>query len=205
MNKHPTKLVVMYSVYDIDGCRRRLTAIDDAFVVHHGADGCFAFDHRPMVTLTASGANNYAAALGHLADDLQRGYRVVMVDRDEFVRDLEMQALAHATDENRATVELAAQVVAERMLFQLSDHRFPGTREYEIARALHGMRERRTKPDRCEQPGLNLQNGIVTPRAEALWHTLRNEWCSPRVEQLGRVAWETWCRRNRPAMPVTVS
>lgn len=205
VNKHPAKLIVLYPIFTVEGCRRRLTAIDDALVVHHGADGRFDFDHRLMVTLTACGPNSYATALGRLADDLERGYRVIMVQRDDFIRDLETQALAHATDENRAAVELAAHVVAGRTLFQLRDHQFPGTAEYEIAREIHGMRERRTKPERGEGPGLNLQNGIVTPRAEALWHTLRSEWCSPRVEQQGRIAWESWCRRNRPSMPVTAS
>lgn len=201
MNKHPTKLIVMVPIYSVQGRRRVLSAIDDAVVVHHGADGRFALEHRQMVTLSAAGANSYAAALVRLADDLLHSHRIVVVDRDDFVRDLEQQARDHATDESRDAIELAAQVVAERTTFQLFDHRFKSTAEYEIAREIIGMRQRRTKPDRNERPGLNLQNGVVTPRAEQLWHTLRHEWCSPRTEQEGRLAWEAWCRRNRPSMP----
>ena len=201
MNKHPTKLIVMVPIYSVKGCRRVLTAIDDAVVVHHHADGRFDLEHRPMVTLSASGANSYAAALDRLADDLLRSYRIVMVDRDDFVRDLEQQAHAHASDEDRDAIEQAAQVIAERTTFQLFDHMFAGTSEYEISRQLIGLRERRTKPDRNEQPGLNLQCGVVTPRAEQLWHVLRHEWCSPRLEQEGRLSWEAWCRRNRPSLP----
>ena len=201
MNKHPTKLIVMVPVYTVKGCRRVLSAIDDAVVVHHHADGQFDLGHRSMVSLTPTGTTSYAAALARLADDLQRSYRIVIIDRDDVVANLVQLARDHATDEGRGAIEQAVQVIAERTTFQLFDHLFKGTTEYEIARQLIGMRERRTKPDRDEQPGLNMQGGIITPRAEQLWHVLRNEWCSPRLEQEGRLAWEAWCRRNRPSLP----
>lgn len=201
MNKHPTKLIVMVPIYTAKGCRHVLRAVDDAVVVHHHADGWFDLGHRPMVSLSATGSNSYAAALGRLADDLQRSYRIVIVDRDDFVANLVQQARDHATDKDRDAIEQAARVITERTTFQLFDHMFKGTAEYEIARQLIGMRDRRTKPDRNEQPGLNLQHGIVTPRAEQLWHVLRHEWCGPRSEQEGRLAWEAWCRRNRPSLP----
>ena len=201
MNKHPTKLIVMVPIYTVKNSRRILSAIDDAVVVHHHADGRFDLGHRPMVILTPTGITSYAAALAHLADDLQRSHRIVMVDRDDVVANLVQQARDHATDQDRGAIEQAAQLIAERTTFQLFDHMFKGTSEYEISRQLIGMRERRTKPDRHEQPGLNLQCGVVTPRAEQLWHVLRHEWCSPRLEQEGRLSWEAWCRRNRPSLP----
>ncbi|KKI17944.1 hypothetical protein XM50_17215 [Sphingomonas sp. Ag1] len=181
--------------------RRHLTAIDDALIVHRYADGRFQLELRPMVKLASRGAKSYGAALRQLAADLEAGYRAVIVDRDNFLSDLEQLAREHATDKDRDEIERAAQVVAERTRHQVWDSLFEAPAEYRMGRMLLAARQRRTKADRDEQNGLNCMFGIPTPRTEQLWHSLRHQWCSPRSNAAGKAAWENWCRANRPNMP----
>ena len=201
MVTHPTKLIVIFAIYAAKGYRRHLSAIDDALVVHRSVDGRFRLELRPMVKLTAKGASSYGTILRRLAADLEAGYRIVIVDRDTFLADLESLARAHATDKDRDAIERAAQVVTERTTFQILDHLFDAPVEYRMGRMILAGRERRTKADRNEQDGLNCQLGIPTPRSEQLWHSLRHQWCSPRDEGAGKKAWQDWCRANRPDMP----
>lgn len=201
MVTHPTKLIVIFAIYAAKGYRRHLSAIDDALVVHRSVDCRFRLELRPMVKLTAKGASSYGTILRRLAADLEAGYRIVIVDRDTFLADLESLARAHATDKDRDAIERAAQVVTERTTFQILDHLFDAPVEYRMGRMILAGRERRAKADRNEQDGLNCQLGIPTPRSEQLWHSLRHQWCSPRDEGAGKKAWQDWCRANRPNLP----
>lgn len=201
MDTHPAKLVVIHPMYTAREYRRHLTAIDDALVVHRYADGRFHLELRPMMKLAARGAKSYGAALRQLAADLETGHRVVIVDRDRFLADLEQRAREHAIDKERELVERAAQIIAERTRYQILDSLFEAPAEYRMGRMILAGRERRTKADKNEQSGLNCMFGIPTPRSEQLWHSLRHQWCSPRGNAAGRTAWENWCRANRPPMP----
>lgn len=201
MTTHPPKLIVLFAIYAAQDYRRHLSAIDDALVVHRSADGRFQLELRRMVKLTAKGASGYGAFLQRLAADLEAGYRIVIVDRDTFLSDLESLAREHATDKDRDAIERAAQVVAERTRFQILDHLFDAPAQYRMGRMILAGRERRTKAKKDEQNGLNCMFGIPTPRAEQMWHSLRHQWCSPREEGAGKKAWENWCRANRPDMP----
>lgn len=201
MVTHPPKLIVIFAIYAAKGYRRHLSAIDDALVVHRSVDGRFRLELRPMVKLTAKGSSGYGTVLQRLASDLEAGYRIVIVDRDTFLADLESLARAHATDKDRDAIERAAQIVTERTTFQILDHLFDASVEYRMGRMILAGRERRTKADRNEQDSLNCQVGIPTPRSEQLWHSLRHQWCSPRDEGAGKKAWQDWCRANRPDMP----
>lgn len=201
MDTHPPKLLVIVPMYTPKEYRRRLTAIDDALVVHHRADGRFQLELRPMVKLSAQGQHSYGTTLHQFAADLEAGYRVVIVDRDQYLGDLERLARDHASDKDREMIERAAQVIAERTRHQILDSLFEAPAEYRFGRMILSQRERRTKADKHEQSGLNCMYGIPTPRSEQLWHSLRHQWCTPRGNAAGRKAWENWCRANRPAMP----
>lgn len=201
MNTHPPKLLVIFPMHEPRDYRRHLTAIDDTLVVHHRADGSFQLDLRPMVTLKTRGTNSYATTLVRLAADLEAGYHAVIVDRDQFLGDLERLALQHATAASREEVEKAAHVVSERTRYQTSDHLDTKLSQYKAGRMIIAARPRRTEANRDEASGLNCQLGIPTPRSEQLWHSLRHEWCNPRAQAAGHAAWEKWCRANRPSMP----
>ncbi|RSV19248.1 hypothetical protein [Sphingomonas sp. ABOLG] len=201
MVNHPPKLIVIFAIYGAKDYRRHLSAIDDALVVHRSVDGRFRLELRPMVRLTARGTCGYGTILQRLATELEAGYRMVIVDRDTFLADLESLAREHATESDRDAIERAAQVVAERTAFQIFDHLFDAPVEYRMGRMILAGRERRTKAERNEQDSLNCQFGIPTPRSEQLWHSLRHQWCTPRDEGAGKKAWQDWCRANRPDMP----
>lgn len=200
MTAHPARLLVFFPMWEAKDYRRRLVAIDDALVVHHVADD-FQLELRPIEKLRTRGPHSYAAALIRLAADLKAGYRVMIVDRDVFLADLAQLARVHMARADRDAVEHAAQVVAERARYQIDDHLRPADAESLFGRVILATRERRTKIRKGEQPGINMQCGVPTPRSEQLWHSLRYEWCSPRDQQAGMAAWQRWCRRNRPAMP----
>lgn len=201
MTRHPPKLIVLWPIYVAQDYRRHLSAIDDALVVHRSVDGRYRLELRPMIKLSARGASGYGTVLRRLATDLEAGYRIVIVDRDKVLADLESLAREHATDEDRDAVERAAQVVAERTQFQVLDHLFDAPVQYRMGRMILAGRERRTKARKNEQDGLNCLAGIPTPRSEQLWHSLRHQWCTPRDEGAGKKAWQDWCRANRPNMP----
>ena len=201
MKNHPAKLLILFPIYEARDYRRQLTAIDDALVVHRRPDGAFLLELRPMVKLTTRGASSYAAALLRLAADLEAGHTVMIVDRDQFLGDLERLAREHAGTKDQDAVERAAQVVAERTTFQIRDHLDTDDSQYHANRTIIAARQRRTKADRNESNGLNCMHGIPTPRAEQLWHVLRHEWCDPRTTAAGTAAWERWCGQNRPDMP----
>lgn len=203
MDTHPPKLLVIFPIYTPKEYRRHLTAMDDALVVHQRADGRFQLELRPMVKLTTKGQRSYGAMLRQLAADLEAGFRVVIVDRDQYLGDLERLAREHATDKDREAIERAAQVVATRTRHQILDSLFKAPAEYLFGRMLLSQRERRTKVRKGEQAGLNMMHGVPTPRSEQLWHSLRHQWCGPRENAAGRIAWEKWCHANRPDMPRT--
>ncbi|VVT21878.1 conserved hypothetical protein [Sphingomonas sp. EC-HK361] len=199
MKTHPTKLIVLFPMHEARHYRHRLTAVDDTLVVHHRGDGSFQFELRALTKFTPRG---YAKYLIELAADLEAGYRIVIVDRDIFLRDLEALAYANAAASNRDLVERASLVVAERTRYQIRDHA-EGDDQHRVGRMIIAARTRRTKPGRYAQNGLNFINGIPTPRSEQLWHSLCSEWCDVRTAQQGRAAWERWVTRNRPDMPVS--
>jgi hypothetical protein len=201
MVTHPPKLIVIFAIYAATDYRRRLSAIDDALVVHRSVDGRFSLELRPMVKLTAKGSSSYGTVLQRLAADLEAGYRIVIVDRDTLLADLECLAREHATGKDRDAIERAAQVVAERTQFQILDHLFDAPAQYRMGRMILAGRERRTKANKNEQNSLNCMFSIPTPRSEQLWHSLRHQWCTPRAEGVGKKAWQDWCRANRPNMP----
>lgn len=205
MKKHPARLIILFPIYEPRDYRRYLVAIDDALVVHRNANDAFLLELRPMAKLTGRGANTYTAALLRLAADLEAGYTVMIVDRDQFLSDLETLAREHAAASDRDAVERAVQVVTERTTFQIRDHADSSNSESRIARIIVAARERRTKPSPNEGNSFNCQRGIPTPRSEQLWHVLRHEWCDPRANTAGMAAWERWCARNRPDMPKAVA
>ncbi len=200
MKTHPAKLLILFPIYEARDYRRQLTAIDDALVVHRRPDGAFLLELRGMVKLTTRGANSYATALIRLAADLETGHTVIIVDRDQFLADLERLAREHAGKDGQA-VERAAQVITERTAFQVRDHMDTDDRQYQVNRFVISKRERRTKARPHESSGLNCMHGIPTPRAEQLWHVIRHELCDPRTNAAGTAAWERWCGQNRPDMP----
>ncbi len=199
MQFHPTKLIVIFPMWQAKDCRRHLFAVDDALVVHHHL-GEFQLEHRPIEKLRTRGVHSYGAAFLRLAADLEAGYRFVIVDRNRFLRDLEYLAREHAVEKDRSEIQRAAQVIAARHA-QIDDHLRTADSEYLFGRVILGQRERRTKVRKGEQAGINMQCGVPTPRSEQLWHSLRHEWCSPRDQQAGMAAWKRWCQWNRPAMP----
>ena len=197
---HPAKLLVLFPIWEVRGNRRQLVAIDDALVVHHRA-GDFQLELRPMARLRSTGPHGYATILRRLATDLTAGYRIVIVERDAVLAELERLARERTKGQACDAVEHAMQVIAERIRYQIDDHLRPAAPEYLFGRMILAARERRTKARPGEAPGLNMRHGVPTPRSEQLWHSLRHEWCSPRDQQAGRAAWERWCERNRPALP----
>lgn len=201
MDTHPPKLLVIFPMYTPKEYRRHLTAVDDALVVHQRVEGRFQLELRPMVKFAVRGARSYGAMLRQFAADLEADYRVVIVDRDQYLGDLERLAREHATDKDREAIERAAQVIAERTRHQILDSLFKAPAEYLFGRMLLSERERRTKVRKGEQAGLSMMFGVPTPRSELLWHSLRHQWCGPRGNAAGRTAWEKWCGANRPAMP----
>lgn len=201
IDMHPPKLLIMFPIYTPVEYRRQLTALDDALVVHHHADGRFQLDLRPMIKLTTRGQRSFGAALRQLAADIEAGYCVIIVERDQYLADLERLARANATSRDRDAIERAVQIVMERIDRQVFDNLFDSPREYLVGRMLTARQPRRTKANKHETPGLNCMFGIPTPRTELLWHTLRHQWCSPRIGSAGRVAWYNWCRANRPPLP----
>ena len=86
MNAHPAKLLILFPMYEPHGVRQRLSAIDDALVVHRDVEGRFRFAMRDMTKL---GPRSYAKWLIRFAADLAAGYVAVVVGRDTFLADIE--------------------------------------------------------------------------------------------------------------------
>ncbi len=199
MIRHPAQLQIVFPMYEADDYRHRLSAIDDAFVVHRRGDGSFQFELRPLCKL---GPRSYGRWLIGLASDLERGQVVMVVDRDAFLADIETLALKHASERQCGAVERAVTVVAERTRHQILDHRGHDGDEPSMGRLMIARRRRRTKAGKYDRDGLNCINGIPTPRAEQMWNSVCSDWCDVRTAQHGRAAWERWVRQNRPDMPV---
>ncbi len=200
MNTHPAKLLVLFPMYRPEGIRQRLWAIDDALVVHRGPDGRFRFAARDMRRL---GPRSYAGWLVAFAADLAAGYFAVVVGRDDFLADVEALALRHASAGDRAAVEKAIAVVAERTRHQIIDPlRGDGDGEMQMHRSVIVRRCRATGGRNPRRHGAECVNGIPVPRAEQLWRTFCREWCDVRGTQHGIAAWAAWAKRNRPDMPV---
>lgn len=198
IDAHPAKLIVVLPMYEAADYRRRLTAIDDALVVHRRGDGRFQFELRPMFRL---GPRSYAKWVIGLAADLEAGHVVIIVDRDAFLADIQRLAFEHVAECQRAAVERAIVILAERTRYQIQDHLDGEDDEARMRRRLIAKRPRRTTAKPYEQDGLNCIAGIPTPRAEQLWNSILGEWCDIRTNHHGRAAWERWARGNRPGMP----
>lgn len=201
MKTHPPKLLVLFPMYEPRNYRHHLVAIDDALVVHRSSPIEYQLELRPMVKLSAKGQNSYGQSLLRLAADLEAGYIVVVVDRDQFLSDLESLARRHVAPKDLDAIERAAQVVGERTTFQIKEHDDTDNAQYEINRRLVASRRRRTKADPHEREGLSCIAGIPTPRAEQLWNAMRHELTDVRSNQAGKAAWQRWAGRNRPDMP----
>jgi hypothetical protein len=200
VNVHPAKLVVLFPMFVPRDYRRHLTAIDDGFVVHVGADGTFRFQLRPLRRL---GPRSYGSAIIGLADDLESGHVVVIVGREGFVNALEPLAREHARPAEAKAVERAMAIVAEHTGRRLLDHLECGADpEHRLGRALVAQRARRTRARKGDRDdGVSCMHGIPVPRAEQLWHSLRSELCNVRTAQHAYAAWKQWVGRNRPDLP----
>lgn len=198
IDAHPAKLIVVLPMHEAADYRQRLTAIDDALVVHRRGDGRFQFELRPMFRL---GPRSYAKWVIGLAADLEAGHVVIIVDRDAFLADIERLAFEHVAECQRAAIERAIVILSERTRYQIQDHLDGEDDEACMGRRLIAKRPRRTTAKPYEQDGLNCIAGIPTPRAEQLWNSILGEWCDVRTNQHGRAAWERWARGNRPRMP----
>lgn len=55
MKNHPGKLLILFPIYEPNDYRQRLTAIDEALLVHRRANGAFLLELRPMVKLSTRG------------------------------------------------------------------------------------------------------------------------------------------------------
>lgn len=201
MDCHPPKLAVMWPMWQVRNCRSDLSAMDDGLVVHQHPDGRFELEHQPMFRFVSRGQNGHLACLLRIASQLERNYRLVVVDQHRFFRDLIDLARTRKSQSARDDIDWARQVLDERAPFQITDHLFDAPTEYMLGRAMLGGRERRTQKRRNERAGLNMMGGVVTPRTEQLWHSLRHQWCSPRLQQGGHRAWIKWCLSNRPPIP----
>ena len=210
---HPPKLLIMFPIYTPVEYRRQLTALDDALVVHHHADGRFQLDLRAMIRLTTRGQRSFGAALRQLAADLEAGYCVIIVERDQYLADLERLARANATSRDRDAIERAVQIVMERIDRQVFDNLFDSPREYLVGRMLTARQPRRTKANKHETPGLNCMFGIPTPRTELPVAYPAPPMVQP-AHRLCRAAWRgitgaapiaLRCRRRMPSDVTPVS
>lgn len=197
MNLYPTKLKILFPMYQAKDYRHHLTAIDDALIVHRRVDGEFLLQ---LDSLRKLGARSFARCLIDLAADLEAGYTLMIVDRDRFLTELEALARKHASAKERDEVERSAQLVAEHVQYRIRDH-LDASIQYKAARMIIASRARRTKADPGESSGLNSQHGIPTPRSEQLWHTVIDELCEVRTVHRGLAAWHRWTRANRPSIP----
>ncbi len=118
MNAHPAKLLILFPMYEPHGVRQRLSAIDDALVVHRDVEGRFRFAMRDMTKL---GPRSYAKWLIRFAADLAAGYVAVVVGRDAFLADIERLARDHVSAADRDALELAVQAITERTRHQILD------------------------------------------------------------------------------------
>lgn len=200
MNAHPAKLLILFPMYEPKGPRQALAVIDDALVVHRRADGQFQFGTRDMTKL---GPRSYAKWLIAFAADLNAGYVAVVVERDDFLVEVERLAREHVSARDRDALELAIQTIAERTPHQILDPvSGGGDRESQIYRMVVIRRPKRSGKKDWSRTGAECINGIPVPRVEQLWRTYCNEWCDVRGAQHGMAAWKEWARRNRPDMPV---
>jgi hypothetical protein len=200
MNVHPAKLLILFPMYQPEGVRQRLSAIDDALVVHRDVEGRFRFEMRDMVRL---GPRSYAKWLIRFAADLAAGYVAVVVGRDAFLADVERLARDHVSAADRDALELAVQTIAERTRHQILDPvEGEGDRECQIYRMVIVRRPKRVGKRDWSRHGVECINGIPVPRVEQLWRVYCGEWCDVRGAQHGLAAWKDWARRNRPNLPV---
>ena len=197
---YPDKLIVLFPMHQPREYRRPLSAVDDALVVHRRPDGEWLLELRRMAKL---GPRRYASYLRQVAADLEAGYTLVIVDRDEFLEELTRLALANATAREREATERAAQIIDERRRFQTRNHDEALDIEHQFGRSLIASRERRTRAYAYEKNRntLNCRFGVPTPRSEQLWHSIRSDLCDVRTEQQGMIAWQRWTQRDRPDMP----
>lgn len=140
MKSYPEKLLILYKLVEY---RYVLTAIDDVFVMHHRAPDDFLFELRPPLNLTMLGTNSYSSALLDLAGDLEDGYHL-LVNRDQFLENLEAMALRHAPAKSRDAVDEAVQLIAERTPVQIHHHRDTTSNLYSIKRMCVGSDPRKT-------------------------------------------------------------
>jgi hypothetical protein len=199
MNAHPAKLLILFPMYEPHGVRQRLSAIDDALVVHRDVEGRFRFAMRDMTKL---GPRSYAKWLIRFAADLAAGYVAVVVGRDTFLADIERLARDHVSAADRDALELAVQAITERTRHQILDPvEGDGDRECQLYRTVIVRRPKRSGKRDWSRHGVECINGIPVPRVEQLWRVYCGEWCDVRGAQHGLAAWKDWARRNRPDLP----
>lgn len=200
MKSYPEKLLILFPVYKLVEYRYELTAIDDVFVVHRHAPEDFLFELRPPLNLTTRGANSYSSVLRDLAEVLEDGYHLLIVDRDRFLENLEAMALRHAPAKSRTAVDQAIQLITDRTPVQIHDHRFVGRGYYEVRRMSAGHYPRKT--GRCQNlDSPDCMFHVWTPRGERMWHLLVEELLDPTTAAAAMAAWKGWCARNRPDFP----
>src|SRR5690242_16239084 len=119
MTPYPNKLKILFPMRELRDYRRHLVALDDTFVVHRRSDGEFLLQLDPLMKL---GARSYAKCFIGIAADLEAGYTFVIVDRDQFLADIEALAREHAANKDRNAVERAAQLIAEHTRYRLRNH-----------------------------------------------------------------------------------
>jgi len=203
MTPYPPKLKILFPMRQLRDYRRHLVALDDTFVVHRRSDGEFLMQLDPLMKL---GARSYPKCFIDIAADLEAGYSFVIVDRDQFLADIESLARKHAANKDRDAVERAAQLIAEHTRYRIRNHREDSDDIQSRAnRMLIASRPRRTKRTGGEVQGLTQMWGIPTPRTEQLWHTIAGELCDVRAAHRARAAWQRWTRANRPPMPTIAS
>lgn len=195
---YPDKLIVLVPMHKVQDYRRRLSAVDDAVVVHRRPDGQFVFELRPMASLSPRTYGKYLVAL---AADLETGHTFIIVDRDQFIDDLQALALAHATAKEREAVERACRIVAERTRYQIRDHLDVSNAQHQLCCKMIVSAPRETKPNPRRRTDLNYRQGIPVPRSERLWNVIRDDLLDVRAAQQARAAWERWADGNRPDMP----
>lgn len=203
MTPYPNKLKILFPMRELRDYRRHLVALDDTFVVHRRSDGEFLMQLDPLMKL---GARSYAKCFIGIAADLEAGYTFMIVDRDQFLADIEALARKHAANKDRNAVERAAQLIAEHTRYRLRNHLEDGDDvQSQANRMVIASRARRTKCTGGEVQGLTQMWGIPVPRTEQLWHTIAGELCDVRAAHRARAAWQRWTRANRPPMPTIES
>ncbi|WNO53168.1 hypothetical protein [Stakelama saccharophila] len=199
MLHYPDKLRVLFPGYEVRDHRYHLVSIDNVLTVHRRPGGEFMFQLDPLQKL---GPRSYARCLIDLAADLQAGYTLIVVERDRFLFHLETAAREHAAKKDSDEVERCAHVILEHTHHRIRDH-LDGSDDgmFRADRMMVGYRKRGSRDTQGGTGKWNVHNGIVTPRAEQLWHAIVRDLCDVRTSHRAFAAWDRWTKANRPPMP----